>query len=213
MQLITRIRRALRPIRQRWEPSFLKGRRMDKEYASGRWVHFDDTSGAWVYQFIHRYCRQGSILDLGCGAGNTGNELDGTSYHDYTGIDISTVAVRRATERSVQNGRAGKNQYLSSDIVSYMPSKKHDLILFRESFHMVPRARMKETLDRYAGFLRNDGVFIVYLSRDSTDEVREIIGWIEANYHVVEKQWREAPAPDAAAFHGDAFLMVFRPLV
>jgi SAM-dependent methyltransferase len=209
MRLITRIRRALRPIRQRWEPSFLKRRRTDKEYASGRWNHCEDTLGAWVYQFIHRYSRQGSILDLGCGSGNTGNELDGPSYHDYTGVDVSGVAVRKATERSAQNDRVGKNQYIASDILSYVPRKKHDLILFRESFHMVPRVRMKETLDRYAKFLTNDGVFIVYLTRDSTDEVREIIGWIEANYRVTEKQWREAPAPDAARFHGDAFLLVF----
>src|SRR5215469_16258414 len=198
MRLITQIRRALRPIRQRWEPSFLKRRRTDKEYASGRWSHCEDTLGAWVYQFIQRYSRRGSILDLGCGCGNTGNELDIASYHDYTGIDVSGVAVRKAAERSAQNSRAGKNQYISSDILSYVPRKKHDLILFRESFHMVPRARMKETVDRYAHFLTEKGVFIVYLSRDSTDEVREIIGWIEANYPVAEKEWREAPAPDAA---------------
>lgn len=213
MRLIKRIRRALRPIKQRWEPSFLKRRRTDKEYASGRWTHCEDTLGAWVYQFIHRYSRRGSILDLGCGAGNTGNEIDGASYHDYTGVDVSGVAVRKATERSTQSGRAGKNQYIRSDILSYAPRKKHDLILFRESFHMVPRARMKETLDRYAKLLTEDGVFMVYLSRDSTDEVREIIGWIEANYRVIEKQWREAPAPDTAQFYGDAFLLVFRALV
>jgi SAM-dependent methyltransferase len=186
---------------------------MDRDYASGRWNLFDDTMGAWVYQFIHRYCSRGSILDLGCGAGNTGNELDPTCYHDYTGVDVSGVAVRKATERSSQNGRAGKNQYIRSDILSYVPRKKHDLILFRESFHFVPRARMKETLDRYAGFLTADGVFLVYLSRDSTDEVRQIIDWIEANYRIDEKQLREVPAPDAARFHGDAFLLVFRPLV
>ena len=120
--------------------------------------------------------------------------------------------MRKAAERSAQNGREGKNQYVASDILSYVPGKKHDLILFRESFHMVPRARMKETIDRYANFLTAPGVFLVYLSRDSTDEVRDIVSWIEANYVVVEKQWREAPAPDAAAFHGDAFLLVFRAL-
>lgn len=188
---------------------------MDKEYASGRWNHCEDTVGAWVYQFVNRYCQRGSILDLGCGSGNTGNELDETSYHDYTGVDISEVAVRRAIERSLQNGRASKNQYIRSDIVSYVPRKKHDVILFRESIHMVPRAQMKQTLDGYTHFLTEEGVFVVYLSRDSTEEVREIVGWIEANYCLAEKRWREGPALDAARYHGDAFVLVFsrpRPL-
>jgi len=183
---------------------------MDKEYASGSWNHCDDTSGAWVYQFVEKYCRRGSILDLGCGSGNTGNELDAISYRDYTGVDISEVAVRKAAERSAQNGRADKNQYIRSDIRSYVPRKKYDVICFRESIYHVPRSRMKETLDRYAHFLTDDGVFVVNLSRDGTEEVREIVGWIEANYRVTEKHWREAPAPDTARYYGDAFVLVFR---
>lgn len=209
MHLIARIRSALRPIRQRWEPSFLKARRSDKDYASGKWNHCEHTKGAWAYQFVQTYCRRGSILDLGCGSGNTGNELDETSYHDYTGVDISEVALQRATERSVQNGRGGKNQYVRSDMFSYVPQKKHDVILFRESIYNIPRALMKKTLDRYANFFTEDGVFVAYLSRDGTEQVREIVGWIEANYRVVEKQWREVPALDAARDQGDAFVLVF----
>jgi SAM-dependent methyltransferase len=165
--------------------------------------------GAWIYQFVQSYCRGGSILDLGCGSGNTGNELAETSYHDYTGVDISEVAVRKATERSVRNGRTAKNRYIKSDILSYVPREKHDVILFRESIYNVPRALMKKTLDRYAHFLAEEGVFIVYLSRDGTEEVREIVGWIEANYRVAEKRWREAAALDAARYYGDAFVLVF----
>ena len=183
---------------------------MDKDYASGKWNHCEDTVGAWIYQFVQSYCRRGSILDLGCGSGNTGNELGETSYRDYTGVDISEVAVRKATERSVQNGRAGKNEYIKSDILSYVPKKKHDVILFRESIYNVPRALIKKTLDRYAHFLTEEGAFIVYLRRDGTEEVREIVGWIEANYRVAEKRWREAAASDAARYYGDAFVLVFR---
>jgi hypothetical protein len=69
---------------------------------------------------------------------------------------------------------------------------------------------MKETLDRYARFLTDDGVFVVNLSRDGTKEVREIVSWIEANYRVTEKHCREAPAPDTARYYGDAFVLVFR---
>ena len=81
---------------------------MDKEYASGRWSHFDDTTGAWVYQFIHRYCRRGSILDLGCGAGYF-LYIAQLLGHSGVGLDIdrlpmfreitSLLGVRRVVQR------------------------------------------------------------------------------------------------------------------
>ena len=112
--------------------------------------------------------------------------------------------------RSERTGRGGKNRYIQSDILSYAPEEKHDVILFRESVYNIPRAKMKATLDRYSRYLTDEGVFVVYVSRDGTRNVREIVGWIEANYSVIEKHWREAPAPDAAAYQGDAFVLVFR---
>lgn len=204
------MRNHLRAIRQRWEPSFLKRRRMDREYAAGKWEHCEHTPGAWVYGFIEKYARGGSILDLGCGAGNTGSELDGTSYRDYSGIDISEVAIRKAILRSAASGRADKNRYIQSDIFTYVPKKTHDLILFRESIYNIPRSIMKSTLDRYARYLTPEGVFVAYLSRDGTSQVGEIVKWVEDNYRVIEKAAREAPAPDAARYHGDAFVLVFR---
>jgi SAM-dependent methyltransferase len=210
MQIVARIRNRLRPIRQRWEPSFLKGRRMDREYAAGQWEHCEHTPGAWVYGFIEKYARGGSILDLGCGSGNTGNELDGTIYRDYTGIDISEVAARKATLRSAASGRADKNRYIRSDMLTYLPKQTHDLILFRESIYNIPLSMMKSTLDRYAQHLTPEGVFVAYLSRDGTSLVREIVKLVEDNYRVIEKAAREAPAPDAARYHGGAFILVFR---
>jgi 2-polyprenyl-6-hydroxyphenyl methylase/3-demethylubiquinone-9 3-methyltransferase len=183
---------------------------MDKEYATGKWDHCEDTSGAWVYGFIEKYARGGSILDLGCGAGNTGNELNGTTYRDYSGIDVSEVAVRKATQRSAASGRADKNRYIQSDILTYVPKQSHDLILFRESIYDIPQSMMKSMLDHYARHLTPGGVFVAYLSRDGTSQVREIVKWIEDNYRVIENAAREAPAPDAARYHGDAFVLVFR---
>ncbi|SRR6266480_2654079 len=208
--LRARITNGLRGIKQRWGTSNTRQKLWDKEYASGKWNHCDHTPGAWVYGFVQKHCRNGSILDLGCGSGNTGNELDVTSYLDYTGVDLSAVAILKATDRSERNGRADKNRYLRSDILSYVPRKNHDVILFRESFYQIPRAKMKATLDRYSRYLSDSGVFVVYVSRDGTKHVRELVDWIEANYSVSEKHWRAAPAPDAAAYLGDAFVLVFR---
>jgi biofilm PGA synthesis N-glycosyltransferase PgaC len=212
MNVLCRIRRkfGMRGIRQLWGTANMKRKLWDREYESGSWTHCEETPGAWVYGFVEKHCRGGSILDLGCGAGNTGNELDANSYGHYTGVDVSEVAVLKATDRSGRNGRAFKNTYVQGDIVSYIPTEKHDVILFRESVYNIPRSRMKATLDGYARHLTRDGVLVVYVSRDGTKNVRELVGWIEANYRIIEKHVREDPAPDAAKYFGDAFVLVFR---
>jgi len=210
MEVTRRIRSALRPYRLRWEPSFFKQKRTDKEYASGQWDHCEETSGAWVYGFVERYSRGGRILDLGCGSGNTANEINSRSYTHYTGVELSGVAIEKARQRSERSGRGVKNIYVHSDILTYTPQQMFDLILLRESIYHIPQAKLKMTLDRYARHLAPNGVFLAYLSRDGTSDVKKIVAWIEINYHVVEKQRREAPAVDAARFFGDAFVLVFR---
>ena len=75
MPLPLKIKNKLRGLTQRWGTSDMIQTLWDKEYASGKWDHCDSTPGDPVYGFVEKYCRNGSILDLGCGAGNTGNEL------------------------------------------------------------------------------------------------------------------------------------------
>ena len=60
---------------------------------------------------------------------------------------------------------------------------------------------MKSALDRYSQYLTANGVFVVTLSRDSTRRFREIVGWIETNYRVVEKYSAET---------ADALVVIFR---
>jgi hypothetical protein len=91
------------------------------------------------------------------------------------------VTVQKAIEPSARSGRAGKNRCAQSDILSYVLRQKHNVILFRESVYNIPQAKMKPTLDRYARYLTEDGVFVAYVSRDSTKKVTAIVRWIEAD--------------------------------
>jgi len=201
MQPHTKIKNVLRGLTKRWGLPGMKRTLWDREYASGKWVHCEHTRGDRVYGFVERYCRNGSILDLGCGSGNTGNELAVDRYQTYTGVDVSEVAAQKAAQRSEANGRGGTNRYEQGDMLSYVPSRKHDVILFRESLHNIPELRMKSALDRYSQYLTANGVFVVTLSRDSTRRFREIVGWIETNYRVVEKYSAET---------ADALVVIFR---
>ena len=138
-----------------------------------------------MYQYVEKYARGGSILDLGCGSGNTGNELDATRYTSYLGVDISDVAVQRAMERSTRTGRAAFSAYVRSDIQRFVPDRKHAVILFRESLNYVPSSSIVPVLKRYIGFLDREGVIVVRLY----DRLRHssIVDAIRRHFQVIEE--------------------------
>src|SRR5688572_27420770 len=92
MQLKTKIKNSIRGLTQRWGTANMKRRLWDTEYSSGKWDHCENTRDSVVYKFLEKYSRHGSVLDMGCGSGNTGTELNLDCYSDYTGVDVSEVA-------------------------------------------------------------------------------------------------------------------------
>jgi SAM-dependent methyltransferase len=201
MKLVLKFHNVSRRLKQLWGSARTKSCLWDAEYAGGRWNHCDSTLDATVYSHVTRYCSNGHILDLGCGAGNTGNELDLGTYTSYVGVDISPVAVQRATKRSADSGRATKNAYCTGDIVSFVPARAYDVILFREAIYYVPFVRLSAVLRRYRGYVRPKGVFIVHVSANGTRRGPAIRKLIEREFEVIETY-----APAAA----DEFVLVFR---
>ena len=64
----------------------------------------------------------GVAVDLGCGPGNTANELAGEAYGTYVGVDISEAALEKGRRRSEKNGRGSKNSFVQGDFIGYEPS-------------------------------------------------------------------------------------------
>jgi len=184
MPIIRKIRNVLRGRIQVWGNAALKRGLWNSEYAEGRWKHCEDTQGDPVYGFIKKYARAGRILDLGCGAGNTGNELASDTYADYIGVDISDVAIAKAIDRSRTNGREKRNRYYAADISKYVPEGKFDLILFRESMYYLPPHRIASILDRYARSLKDSGVFMVALY--DREACPKIVRLLNDTYRMVE---------------------------
>ena len=196
---IARLRRILRArILKRWGSSETKQAIWDNEFAAGQWDYLERTSEDPVYGYLNRYAYQGSVLDLGCGSGNTGCEMEYSRYDRYTGVDISAQAVRRAEARSKNAGRQKKNEYFCDDIALFEPRERYDVILFRESLFYVPRTKVVGLLDRYRPWLTERGVFIVRMC--DRRRYGGIVRRIERNYHVLET----SPAADAN------IIMVFR---
>jgi SAM-dependent methyltransferase len=144
-------------------PSSIKKLLWDKDFSGSKWDFIDNTVGDCVYPFLEKYAHNGDILDLGCGPGNTANELDSAVYKTYIGVDISEVALAKAVKRTQENGRSDKNSFVCSDFLGYKPTREFDIILFRESLYHVPYGQVLEILEKYSKQLKSSGVFIVRL--------------------------------------------------
>jgi SAM-dependent methyltransferase len=172
-------------------PQSVKRMFWEKEYRANKWHFAENSASDCVYPNLEKYAKYGSILDLGCGSGNTANELAESAYSSYLGVDISEEALAKAVKRSEANGRSQKNKFLRSDFMGFETNQKFDVILFRESMYHVPLERIKILLDKLSVHLKPDGVFIVrlYIMRDGVVKFRprKMIDIIAANYPVVEK--------------------------
>ncbi len=193
MHLTQQVQNKLRRLIQTYGGRKAKSCLWNSEFARGRWKCLDDTAEDCVYPIIEKYANDGRILDLGCGSGNTGNELTATKYQVYTGVDISDVAIDKAKRRTEDNGRAMKNQYLQADIVSYQPTGRFDVILFRNSLYYVSRARIGAMLQRYSKYLKEGGVFIVTMCNDS-DKNKGIVEIINRDFKIKQEDCQQNTA-------------------
>jgi 2-polyprenyl-3-methyl-5-hydroxy-6-metoxy-1,4-benzoquinol methylase len=207
MYIIERTLRFTRGFLLSYGPTPIKKVFWDQEFSSGKWNFIDNTAGDCVYSHLNRYAENKSVLDLGCGPGNTANEM-APGYRNYVGVDISEEALAKARRRTEENGRSGKNSFAQGDFLSYVPPQKFEVILFREAMYHVPLGKVKQILDRFSQYLTAGGVFIVrmYITDQKTGETKHrpqaMIGVMEKEFHVVEKRHYK---------DSGATVIVFRP--
>jgi 2-polyprenyl-3-methyl-5-hydroxy-6-metoxy-1,4-benzoquinol methylase len=195
-----RFRSALIGFLKRRGPRRFRVAAWDTEFRDGHWDGINSTASDYLYGFLERYVRGGALLDLGCGGGNTGNELAADAYSSYEGMDISQVAVDRARARSQGNGRAAKNVYAVGDLLSYEPSGRFDVVLFRESLYYVPKSKIPRLIAHYAAFLKDDGVFVVRMWNRSKHA--DVVDLLTREFEVLES---------ALNRDSEAIVVVFRP--
>ncbi len=195
----------IRGLVKRYGPSRIKMRLWDQEFSGTHWDFIDNTAGDCVYSYLEKYLENGGILDLGCGPGNTANELAETAYTTYVGVDISEAALAKATRRTKENGRAGKNSFACSDFLGYRPTQEFDVILFRESMYHVPLGKVKALLEQFSKYLKDDGVFIVRMNiTDGKGSLKPrlaaAIEIMETDFDVVEKNQHGESGPTVIVF-------------
>jgi len=190
-------------------PPAIKKKICDKDFSSGKWDFIDNTAGDCVYSHLERFAQGGDILDLGCGPGNTANELSADVYRSYVGVDISEAALAKAVKRTTENGRSEKNSFVCSDFLGYAPNKEFDIILFRESMYHIPYGQVLEILEKYSKSLKKSGVFVVRLFAGDHRpgkikyRVQRKLDLIKREFDIVESRQYDTP--------GFPTVLVFRP--
>jgi len=201
MKLFNRVRNILRRLVQSHGTESVKRRLWNDEYSSGRWKCLERTGEENAHFLLEKYAQNGAILDLGCGPGTTGIELNPATYTHYTGVDISDVAIEKARSRAHGIGRADRNQYFQSDILSFTPSRHYDVILYGDSIYYIARGQIAPMLKRYSSFLTNSGVIVARLF-DISGKHHQILEIIQEHFETVELTMSEQTR---------ACFIVFRP--
>jgi len=190
-------------------PTSLKKWLWDKEFSGTKWDFINNTKGDCVYAHLEKFARNGSILDLGCGPGNTANEVADATYTSYVGVDISDAALAKAVRRTKECGREGKNTFAQSDFLGYEPTLDFDVILFRESLYHVPFGQVRPILDKFGKHLKPEGVFIVRLYAGSL-ESDELKPRVTAKLDLIKREFDVVEATEYAT-PGRPTVLVFRP--
>jgi predicted TPR repeat methyltransferase len=187
MSFTKKARNVVRGAIQKYGPEFAKKHLWDNEFSTGHWNCLDRTGDDRVHLQIEKYANGGAILDLGCGSGTTSLELDSQAYSLYTGVDISDVAVNKARSRAAEAGRADRNEYCQSDILTFTPVREYDVIFWGDSIYYIPPRSIVPMLHHYAGYLTAQGIFIARMF-DVSGKHHYILDLIERDFDVAGKR-------------------------
>jgi len=155
----------------------LRSRAFDAKYECGDWSFQNDTNE--LPELIQRYLNKGDLLIMGCGSTPVLADLEAAGLNSALGIDLSPEAIRLANRFASE-----RISFQVSDMETFESSSAYDVILFSESLYYIPLSRQVQLLQRLAGFLKANGVFIVTLAQPG--RYRAILELIRTNYLVLE---------------------------
>jgi 2-polyprenyl-6-hydroxyphenyl methylase/3-demethylubiquinone-9 3-methyltransferase len=153
----------------------------DKRYREGAWERIRSIEELARYSIIVGYAhfvkKEGSILDVGCGEGILCKRLCKSRYSRYLGIDVSAVALDKASVNSNE-----KNKFHAAKIMEFRTDQKFDVIVFNECLYYMEEPL--KTLQHYGGFLARNGLLIV--SMHKTNESTKIWKQVDKHYSIMD---------------------------
>jgi len=147
-------------LRQDWED--YSAEEWNAQHRSATWKYLGGLEQVPRYAVIEGWRQRlkpsGRVLDLGCGEGVLLQQIPATAKVDYTGIDLSQVAITEATKRIRD---ASLERFVCGDIEKFEAVNRSpfDVIVFNEVLYYV--ADPSATVTRYRNILAADGIVIV----------------------------------------------------
>lgn len=157
-------------------PGVLKKLIWDYEYSRGLWDYMDPSvmlEAQPIAHLVEIHSNNGCILDMGCGTGRLLRELNPTTFTQYTGVDISEIAIESAITRCQDFPlHEGKAEFIVADILEFRPQRDYDVIVFQECLFYLKRDQIVEIVSRYSTHLTQNGAIITrFFNKDR-------YGWI-----------------------------------
>jgi 2-polyprenyl-3-methyl-5-hydroxy-6-metoxy-1,4-benzoquinol methylase len=147
-------------LRQDWED--YSAEEWNEQHGSATWKYLGGLEQVPRYAVIEGWRQRlkpsGRVLDLGCGEGVLLQQIPATARVDYTGVDLSQVAITEATTRIRD---ASLERFVCGDIEKFEAVNRSpfDVIVFNEVLYYV--ADPSATVTRYRNILAADGIVIV----------------------------------------------------
>jgi SAM-dependent methyltransferase len=142
----------------------------ESQYRHGFWNYLSDADEVPRYSVLAGYLSYlkpgGSILDVGCGVGVLQERLIAGSYTRYVGLDVSEIAIEKASARSDD-----RTSFICAEAEGYVPREHFDAIVFNESLHYLESPL--DVFERYCHSLEPGGIALtsLYIST-RTDAIR-----------------------------------------
>jgi len=135
------------------------------------------------YELVKRYCREGNILDLGCGLGWGGSFLSPKGY--VIGLDIDKEAIREAKRRYASNSNV---EFICADATNLpFRDKSLDTVVSIENIeHIKDQEKYIQTVYRV---LKKDGILVLSTPNrlDPHMKLEKALGIYQPNpYHTHE---------------------------
>jgi len=112
------------------------------------------------------------VLDVGCGQGRDALFI-ARMGHRVIGVDHSPNGIRDLVNAAHQENLNIKG--IVTDIVTFVPGEKYDIVLIDRTLHMLPEKERLEVLHRLIGSIRKGGWLLIADERSNMAGFKDVI--------------------------------------
>jgi 2-polyprenyl-3-methyl-5-hydroxy-6-metoxy-1,4-benzoquinol methylase len=171
--------RGLHFLARRFGTRKLQQAAYNARFLSGEWNTGPVDVSQDLVEVILRHASGGKVALMGCGTGGLAAILDRSECTSILGIDLSSVAVKRARMRGL-----ARAQFEVADFASWGSMEQYDAIVFEESLYYLSPKEQVRVLAAHRLSLTRAGVFVITVS--DAARYRTMLKMIRSRFHILE---------------------------